>query len=105
MVGDTMYGGRIFESGVMRRPPAFRFARQALHAFEITFVHPGTLETMTLSAPLPPDMTRLMEILRPPPFNLSAAGTYNRNRPGAIAPATGIESAYATGTALLVIEV
>jgi 23S rRNA pseudouridine1911/1915/1917 synthase len=58
MVGDTMYGGRIFESG------DFRFARQALHAFEITFVHPVTLEKMTLAAPLPPDMTRLMEILR-----------------------------------------
>jgi 23S rRNA pseudouridine1911/1915/1917 synthase len=58
MVGDTMYGGRIFESG------DFRFARQALHAFEISFIHPVTLEKMTLAAPLPPDMTRLMEILR-----------------------------------------
>ena len=53
MVGDTMYGGRIFEQG------DFRFERQALHAYEITFVHPATLETMTLAAPLPPDMTRL----------------------------------------------
>jgi 23S rRNA pseudouridine1911/1915/1917 synthase len=59
MVGDTMYGGRIFE-----RAPDFRFDRQALHAAEITFVHPATLETMTLRAPLPPDMTRLIEILR-----------------------------------------
>jgi 23S rRNA pseudouridine1911/1915/1917 synthase len=67
MVGDTMYGGRIFEAGGgAEDAPAFRFARQALHAYEITFVHPGTFETMTLAAPLPPDMTRLMEILRPP---------------------------------------
>lgn len=58
IVGDTMYGGRIFESGDLR------LARQALHAFEITFVHPVTLEKMTLSAPLPPDMTRLLEILK-----------------------------------------
>ena len=58
MVGDTMYGGRVFEEG------DFTFARQALHAYEITFVHPGTLETMTLSAPLPPDMTELMRRLR-----------------------------------------
>lgn len=58
MVGDTMYGGRVFEVG------GFRFERQALHAFEITFVHPGTLETMTLSAPLPPDMTSLLDRLR-----------------------------------------
>jgi 23S rRNA pseudouridine1911/1915/1917 synthase len=57
MVGDTMYGGRVFESG------EFRFERQALHAFEIRFVHPATLETMTLSAPLPPDMRQLVEIL------------------------------------------
>src|SRR5688572_27999647 len=57
MVGDTMYGGRIFERG------DFRFERQALHAAEITFVHPATLEAMTIRAPLPPDMTRLVEIL------------------------------------------
>jgi len=60
MVGDTMYGGRVFEEG------EFTFARQALHAYEITFVHPGTLETMTLAAPLPPDMTELMRRLRAP---------------------------------------
>ncbi len=59
MVGDTMYGGRIFELG------DFRFERQALHAYEITFVHPITLKTMTLAAPIPPDMARLMELLIP----------------------------------------
>jgi 23S rRNA pseudouridine1911/1915/1917 synthase len=58
MVGDTMYGGRILEMD------DFRFARQALHAYEITFVHPGTFETMTLAAPLPPDMTTLRDKLR-----------------------------------------
>jgi 23S rRNA pseudouridine1911/1915/1917 synthase len=57
MVGDTMYGGRVFESG------DFRFERQALHAFEITFVHPATLNTMTLSAPVAPDMAKLIETL------------------------------------------
>jgi 23S rRNA pseudouridine1911/1915/1917 synthase len=58
MVGDTMYGGRVFEDG------DFTFARQALHAYEITFVHPVTLQTMTLTAPLPPDITELMRRLR-----------------------------------------
>jgi 23S rRNA pseudouridine1911/1915/1917 synthase len=58
MVGDTMYGGRVFEMG------EFRFGRQALHAYEITFTHPVTLEKMTLTAPLPPDMSQLLEILR-----------------------------------------
>ncbi|HEV8606872.1 MAG TPA: RNA pseudouridine synthase, partial [Tepidisphaeraceae bacterium] len=58
MVGDTMYGGRVLEVG------EFRFGRQALHAAEITFVHPGTLEPMTISAPLPGDMGELLSILR-----------------------------------------
>ncbi len=58
LVGDTMYGGRIFERG------DYRFERQALHAAEITFVHPATLDSMTIKAPLPPDMIRLGEILR-----------------------------------------
>jgi 23S rRNA pseudouridine1911/1915/1917 synthase len=58
MVGDTMYGGRILEAG------DFRFGRQALHAYEISFVHPGTHQMMTLRAPLPPDIVRLTEILR-----------------------------------------
>jgi 23S rRNA pseudouridine1911/1915/1917 synthase len=58
MVGDTMYGGRIFQAG------DFTFARQALHAFEICFVHPVTLDTMTLSAPLPPDINQLLGVVR-----------------------------------------
>src|SRR3954453_18675720 len=59
MVGDTMYGGRCVTLG------DFRFARQALHAYQITFVHPITLETMMLEAPLPPDFLQLLAILRP----------------------------------------
>ena len=31
---------------------------------EITFVHPATLANMTLAAPLPPDMSQLLAILR-----------------------------------------
>ncbi len=69
MVGDTMYGGRVFQH------EDWRFERQALHAYEITFVHPGTLETMTLKAPLPPDMTRLLDLLRSaPPAGGAEAG-------------------------------
>jgi 23S rRNA pseudouridine1911/1915/1917 synthase len=58
MVGDDMYGGQPFVSG------DFNFQRQALHAAEITFIHPGTLEPMTLVAPMPSDMTTLLHILR-----------------------------------------
>lgn len=57
LVGDTMYGGRTFEV------EGFRFERQALHAYEITFIHPVTLEPITLNAPLPGDIVRLREIL------------------------------------------
>jgi len=70
MLGDTMYGGRIFEA------EGFRFERQALHAFEISFVHPATLQTMTLSAPLPPDIRLLLERLESKESqNVSPAGT------------------------------
>lgn len=63
MVGDTMYGGRIFRHAG-GDGETFEFARQALHAAEITFVHPVTLSMMTLKAPLPPDLTRLVSILK-----------------------------------------
>jgi 23S rRNA pseudouridine1911/1915/1917 synthase len=63
MVGDTMYGGKAV---VLPREGLddFTFTRQALHAFEITFVHPITLSTMTLQAPLPKDIQDLLGILR-----------------------------------------
>ncbi|HTL29085.1 MAG TPA: RluA family pseudouridine synthase, partial [Tepidisphaeraceae bacterium] len=58
MVGDTMYHGRVVNAG------DFRFDRQALHAYEITFTHPVTLQPMTIQAPLPPDFEKLMSVLR-----------------------------------------
>ncbi len=36
-------------------------SRQALHAFEMTFRHPVSGETMTLRAPVPEDIRRVME--------------------------------------------
>jgi 23S rRNA pseudouridine1911/1915/1917 synthase len=68
IVADTMYGGRIFQHG------DFRLDRQALHAAEITFIHPISLEPMTLAAPLPPDLLRLLEILRGGASSRGAAG-------------------------------
>jgi 23S rRNA pseudouridine1911/1915/1917 synthase len=58
IVGDTMYGGRVFRHG------QFSLERQALHAYEICFVHPLLLEPITLAAPLPADLTALLAILR-----------------------------------------
>ncbi len=58
MVGDNMYTGQYFDAGDVH------FTRQALHAAEITFTHPGTLEPITLAAPLPPDINALLNVLR-----------------------------------------
>jgi 23S rRNA pseudouridine1911/1915/1917 synthase len=62
IVGDTMYGGRVVERH--REGQTVHFSRQALHAAEISFIHPRTLERMTLSAPLPPDIRELITDLR-----------------------------------------
>ena len=64
IVGDTMYGGRVVTYGDSAGN-AVRFERQALHAAEISFIHPRSLERMTLSAPLPPDIRGLLDRLRP----------------------------------------
>ncbi|MEL6869953.1 MAG: 23S rRNA pseudouridine(1911/1915/1917) synthase RluD [Pseudomonadota bacterium] len=67
LVGDPLYGGR------QRIPPgndtqliaALRgFKRQALHATQLTFVHPDSGETVTAQAPLPDDMQALAQVLR-----------------------------------------
>ncbi|QOV88936.1 RluA family pseudouridine synthase [Humisphaera borealis] len=89
MVGDTMYGGKVVvmgeaskdEGGRMKDEseaasgsslthppssvdlPSFRFARQALHAYEITFTHPISLNPLTLQAPLPPDFVALRKLM------------------------------------------
>lgn len=64
MIGDTLYGGTELH---LPPPTDFHFTRQALHAYEITFLHPATLTPMTLSAPLPPDFTTLLSLLTPSP--------------------------------------
>jgi 23S rRNA pseudouridine1911/1915/1917 synthase len=39
-------------------------ARQALHAFRLTIAHPVSGQQMTFEAPLPPDFTATLEVLR-----------------------------------------
>jgi 23S rRNA pseudouridine1911/1915/1917 synthase len=58
MLGDTIYGGRILQAD------QFRLERQALHAASISFIHPTTLEPMTIAAPLPPDFQTVLRVLR-----------------------------------------
>ena len=39
-------------------------ARQALHAYRLSFVHPKTNETLSFEAPMPDDMYHLLSVLR-----------------------------------------
>lgn len=54
LLGDTLYGS---EQQVLMN-------RQALHCRRITFIHPFSKEEMTISAPMPQDMTQLQKKLR-----------------------------------------
>ena len=91
IVADTMYGGKIVTMQQLLDAPTAAAAtalsaapgaaepphpapeslepdapiidRQALHAAAITFRHPDTAEPMTIEAPLPPDISLLIELL------------------------------------------
>ncbi|MDX2218538.1 MAG: RluA family pseudouridine synthase [Burkholderiales bacterium] len=65
--GDTTYGAK-----PLNRHPAWQaavqvFARQALHARRLAFVHPGSGKEVTFESPLPTDFVRLLDILRHDP--------------------------------------
>jgi 23S rRNA pseudouridine1911/1915/1917 synthase len=52
--GDPVYGGR----------GAKRLSRQALHAWKLAFLHPGTGKAVQFSTPPPADFDSLLEALR-----------------------------------------
>ncbi len=58
LVGDPVYGARRATPGV----PAF--ARQALHAQRLAFVHPATRKAMSFESPLPADLAALLDAMR-----------------------------------------
>ena len=70
IIGDKDYGGR--SPGVVTKGknlPKFKailslIDRQALNSSELSFQHPRTNKHVTFSAPLPDDMTRVLEYLR-----------------------------------------
>jgi 23S rRNA pseudouridine1911/1915/1917 synthase len=67
LLGDTFYGGHHFSErdltgGEGSAEPLLEF--QALHAMRIEFCHPITEKTMTIEAPLPPRLTRIVDLLR-----------------------------------------
>lgn len=63
LVGDPVYGRIPKWAKKAFDPAVLAFPRQALHAFELTFTHPRTGETMTFKAPLPPDLETLISFL------------------------------------------
>ncbi|MFE8072805.1 23S rRNA pseudouridine(1911/1915/1917) synthase RluD [Marinobacteraceae bacterium S3BR75-40.1] len=67
LVGDPVYGGRPrFPSGTTEelRSALRQFRRQALHARQLTLVHPESGEEMSWETPLPSDFEDLLEALR-----------------------------------------
>ncbi|GMV96133.1 MAG: RluA family pseudouridine synthase [Phycisphaerae bacterium] len=66
LAGDTFYGGHhVSEKHLAGTGSEFPLtSQQALHAFRIRFVHPIAERTMELEAPPPPEMARLIHLLR-----------------------------------------
>ncbi len=73
LIGDPLYGGASVTSRLSRwnaaavsheaRAALNDFSRQALHAKEISFIHPSTCERVTLSCDFPEDWNVLVRIL------------------------------------------
>lgn len=63
LVGDPVYGRTPKWAKKAFDPAVIDFPRQALHAFELRFLHPRTGESMVFEAPLPPDLETLISFL------------------------------------------
>ena len=66
LVGDRVYGGRLALPGGATdelRVALREFPRQALHAARLSLPHPVEDRILEVTAPLPEDMVRLLEIL------------------------------------------
>jgi 23S rRNA pseudouridine1911/1915/1917 synthase len=67
LVGDPVYGGRtrLPKAATEDIINALRgFRRQALHAWRLALAHPGTGETMSWEADMPPDFGDLLRVMR-----------------------------------------
>jgi len=60
-IHHPLLGDPVYRRGARQAPP---FARQALHASELSLVHPRSGRAMSWRAPLPQDMQRLVDALR-----------------------------------------
>lgn len=60
LLGDTVYGGG---HTPFEKKHAYLLCGQCLHAKELSFIHPASGEQVTFTCDLPPEFTRLLEIL------------------------------------------
>ncbi len=63
IVGDLVYGRKMNAGKNSTLQLLSSFPRQALHAAELSFVHPKKQSEVTFSAPLPADFQELVDIL------------------------------------------
>ncbi|HSP18588.1 MAG TPA: RluA family pseudouridine synthase, partial [Myxococcaceae bacterium] len=62
LLGDTLYGGT--RKGDARvKAVQTRLGRQALHAWKLVFPHPRTGKLLRAEAPVPEDLTRVIDAL------------------------------------------
>jgi 23S rRNA pseudouridine1911/1915/1917 synthase len=64
LVGDPVYGSKRGSKDPRLDPILTAFSRPALHAMQLSFVHPGTEQKMKFEAPIPEDLSHLIEGLR-----------------------------------------
>ena len=68
LIGDPVYGSARRTAMLLKylnddeKSQVQNFGRQALHAFELGFVHPKTGEEMIFQASMPDDMLALIEM-------------------------------------------
>jgi 23S rRNA pseudouridine1911/1915/1917 synthase len=70
LVGDPLYAGRArFPKNLSEKTRAYinHFKRQALHACELSFLHPITHEPLSFTATMPEDMQGLVRLLAAEP--------------------------------------
>ena len=64
LAGDPQYGNPRHPASPEVKTAIKTMARQALHAYRLSFVHPSTEETVQFEAPLPADIYHLLSVLR-----------------------------------------
>ena len=64
LAGDPVYGNPRHACSDTVKDVVKKLARQALHAYRLSFIHPQTGEEMSFEAPLPADIYHLLSVLR-----------------------------------------